>query len=1332
MATTIDYDPFSEGGEVTDFVETTDAQREILTTIRLGGAEASLGYNEATVTHFRGALDQEVFAKAFALVVKRHDALRSVFSDDGTKMMVLADADIKLEQIDLGEASTTDQESRLRAVADAQVNEPFDLTKGPVGRATLVRTDSERHAFFFTAHHLVYDGWSAAVVLADLAVAYSALLSKEEPKFAESVSFFRYAREERKFEQSSDAEATREFWRSQYRTPIPFLELPRDFADAGLAHSHKQYQAGRYDHLLDGALIDELRSLARKERCSFFMLLLASFAAQLYRLTGERDLSIGYPAAGQSVAGYDFLVGHCVYSLPLRLRIPEATTFGDLLQATKRAILEASEHQRITIGRLVQSVKVDRKGGRVPIAVTMFNLDTGMDTVEFKGLEFSFKSIPRTYNSYEFSINASDARDGFVLECSYWRSLYSEATIAHRMQEYETLLRSIVRNPSESVDRLNILSEQARQTIVQAWNKTEAPFPFRPVTQRFTEWVQRAPDATCVVFGEEEYTYAEIEARSAQLANCLTARGVRRGDRVGVCVKRGAWLPISLLAIMRTGASYVPIDSRYPVERVSMIFSNAGVKTAIVSDEYVDRIEACPDIDPDQVLRLTSQQGEIDAASPRFETVTVGPLDLAYILHTSGSTGVPKGVPIHHEALSNYTQACEAQLRYRPQERILAVVSASFDLSVQDIFITLSTGATCVVASEEAALEADTLINLIDKHDITVMLVTPSTWRMLVEAGWRGKRGLQALSAGEPLQAELAAQLGERVGELWNLYGPTEATIVATMEKVEPGASAISIGTPVANYTCFVLDEAMQPVPVGVAGELWIGGLSVARGYLNQPELTAERFLPDPFSDREGALLYRTGDRARWTSAGKLECLDRLDNQVKIRGYRIELGEIEAVVEQLPEVAQAVARCVEDASHNQALVAYIRPSEQAEEMASDALSRIAMTRLRQQLPSYMLPSKIIVVETFALGTSGKVDRKALPDPNLGISAASNEKVSPRTPVEEAVLEIWQSVLGITPSIFDNFFELGGHSMHAIEVIRLAGQQGLALQPADVLRHPTVAELARVAQLQVAEGVELDTLVVLQQHGNRPPLYVFHSLPGDVLHYGGLVQQLGKERPVYGFQGLGTLDAIPKDAWSIDALADHYAKLLERFHGSGPLHLAGWCFGGSVALSLAQRLKERGASVGLVILMEAWPARGAVRSLVRNASLLLRNGRDALPHLQRRIRASLEPPPDPMRTFALEVQEGPFRHRKEIYTRNLEAVENHRTRRYDGEVLLIKSALTVSERFDEEDYGWREFVERLEVRDVHAHHEEMLRHPAIEDVGRFVREQLRRTEQWAGW
>ena len=1047
VTTATAYDPFA-GPELETTVASTESQRELWTAAQLG-PEASLAFNESISLEMRGKPDLEALRASLADLVRRHESLRATFTADGVTFCVLADAAVPFELVDLsGQPNGASDEAR-RAILAREVESPFDLERGPLARVVALRLAPDLHVVVFTAHHIVVDGWSWSVLVSDWAALYGARLRHARAELPQAGRFSQYAAAQAARRGSPEWQATQAYWVKRFSGEIPVLELPADRPRAPL----RTFASRRIDFLVPAPLLASVKRVGAASGASLFATLLAAYKAWLYRLSGQADVVVGVPAAGQAADGFERLVGHCVQTLPLRSRVDPAQPFRELLKAVRTEVLDGFEHQQLTFGELLRELPIRRDPSRPPLVSTFFNLDRPVPeaALAFDGLATTLSSNPRHFESFDLFVNGVETAAGLVLECQYNSGLFDADTIAGYLEAFRVLLAAIAASPESPVGRLELTPPQDMARLA-AWNRTEADWPRdRTAHQLIAEQAARSPEAVAVVQGAARLTYAELVAEAGRIAVLLRAAGVARGDLVGLCLERTPTLLPALVAILETGAAYVPLDPSYPRERLAYMVEDSGMKVVVTSSALEARLKlavahaVCLDVP--EAFAAHSPAG----ASP------ARPEDTAYVIYTSGSTGRPKGVRVPHAALVNFLASMAREPGMGPGDRIVAVTTLSFDIAGLELLLPLVTGASVVLADRDVAMDGEALKHLLAASGASVMQATPATWRLLIEAGWRGASGFKALVGGEALPRALARELVERAGSVFNMYGPTETTIWSTCWRVSEPEAGILIGRPIANTQVHVLDAAMQPCPVGVPGELWIGGQGVTLGYLNRPELSAERFVLDPWSDAPGARLYRTGDLARWRASGHLECLGRNDFQVKVRGYRIELGEIEAALASHPAVTQAVVVAREDRPGDVRLCAYVVPRS-----GTTSDDEALRTHLAGFLPDYMVPQHFVSLESLPLSPAGKIDRQALPAPLLGERDEASY-VAPASPTETLLAGLWEQALGL-PRVgaHDDFFRLGGHSLLAAQVLsRLNREHGIALAFRTIFEAPTVARLAAV-------------------------------------------------------------------------------------------------------------------------------------------------------------------------------------------------------------------------------------------------------------------------------
>ncbi|MBP3985877.1 amino acid adenylation domain-containing protein [Pseudoxanthomonas helianthi] len=1052
----VEYDPFA-GGELARVVPTTEPQREVWLADRLG-EDASLAYNESVSLRLRGSLDEAALAAALQALVERRDAFRANFGPDGETLCVRKWANLAFSRFDF---SSLDPAARAAALAERQrraVDTPFALDRDTLLRAELVRLDAEEHALLLTAHHIVCDGWSWWILVRELGTLYAQVRDQAVEGLAAPASFADYALQLAR--QSGGVRTEDEaYWLARFADGAPVLDLPLDRPRP----ARRGFASKREDHLLDAELLTAIRAMGARRGASLFATLLAGFGGLLARLCGQSDVVIGIPAAGQSVDGHDDVVGHCVNLLPLRCDAAPDKPFAALLQETQAGLFDALEHQRYTFGTLLKKLRVERDPSRLPLVGVMFNIDQALDQQAgaFPGLLMEFESNPRSHENFELSVNAVQTRDGLRLECQYNTDLFDDGTVRRWLRAYESLLRGAVQQADAELGRLPLVDAQGLRELA-ALQPAATPFPAHAgMHELFEAQCERTPERIAVRCGQQALSYAGLEARANRIAALLRARGVHRGALVGLSVDRGVDMLAALLGILKTGAGYVPLDPAFPQERLAYMVGDAGLAALVTQREHAGRF----DLRGRPVLMLDALEQELAAASPaRAARESVDPEAAAYVIYTSGSTGQPKGVQVPHRAVANFIASMQHEPGIVDDDRLVAVTTLSFDIAVLELFLPLSVGAEVVIADRETVMDGERLAALLDESGATLMQATPATWRMLLDAGWTGDPDFRVLCGGEPLPPALAQALLSRCGELWNLYGPTETTVWSTCCRVHDPERGISIGRPIANTTVWILDAQRQPCPLGVPGELCIGGDGVSLGYLGRAELTADRFLADPFDKRPQAKLYRTGDRARWRSDGTLEHLGRLDFQVKVRGYRIELGEIETALAACPGVDQAIALVREDRPGDVRLVAYAVAQP---DVTLDPLD--LRQRLKQALPEYMVPQHVMPLERMPLLPNGKIDRKSLPSP---IQPASGEMAAsatalpattdaPRNGIERRVAAAMGQVLGMPDiGVHDNFFSLGGHSLLAAQLTsRLNREFGASLSLRALFDGPTVAQLA---------------------------------------------------------------------------------------------------------------------------------------------------------------------------------------------------------------------------------------------------------------------------------
>ncbi|WP_114238540.1 non-ribosomal peptide synthetase [Dyella sp. C9] len=1057
----VDYDPFA-GATLARVVPATAPQREVWLAAALE-PDASLAYNESISLRLHGALDVPALQAALQQLVDRHEALRATFSHDGDELYIAAQLTVPCPVRDLSWLGVDERDADIQDTLRHAVITPFDLENGPLVRAELLHLDPEDHLLVFTAHHIVCDGWSFGVIVRDLAALYAQQLGAgPAPEAPEAFGDFALA--QAAHAQGGEGRQAEAYWLKRFGGNAPSLDLPTDHPRP----RQRSFSSRRQDLTLDAALVADIKLVGAQRGASLYATLLSAFGLLLQRLSGQDEVVIGIPSAGQASGGHDTLVGHCVNVLPLHVAIDPARPFADSLLQVRGDLLDAFDHQQYTLGSLLARLALPRDPGRLPLVSVLFNLDQVLDerTVDFPGLEFEFAGNPRAFENFELFVNAVQDHGSLRLECQYNSELFDAATIRAWLEAYATLLRHAARTPEAAGQALGLVSGDALAAL-KALQPERTPYPAGQLAHEYFEaQADRVPSHIAIAGHAAPLTYAQLEARANRIAQVLRERGIAQGSLVGLSLSRGPDMVAALLAVLKTGAGYVPLDPGFPAERLAFMAEDAALGALVVDDLPPDALNL-PQL---TVLSLQRDAAAIDAASaerlprdPRSAT----PESVAYLIYTSGSTGKPKGVRVPHRATANFLSSMQQAPGITENDRLVAVTTLSFDIAFLELMLPLSVGAAIVLASYDDVRDGAALRRLVEHSGATLMQATPAGWRILLESGWNGGAGFRAIAGGEPLPLDLAEALLERCDELWNAYGPTETTVWSTLWKVHAPRAGISIGRPIANTTIHILDELGAPCPLGMPGEIYIGGDGVTLGYLNRPELNAERFLPDPFSSDASARLYRTGDRGRWLANSQLEHRGRLDFQVKIRGYRIELGEIETALADLPEVARAVVLAREDRPGDVRLVAYVVPADGA------AIEETELCpRLRQRLPDYMVPQHFMALEAIPLLPNGKIDRKSLPVPPVHtLAATQRERQAPQTDTERRVAAAMETVLALPElDVRDNFFALGGHSLLAAQLTaRLNREFDITLSFRTLFDAPSIASLAATIDQLKASG-----------------------------------------------------------------------------------------------------------------------------------------------------------------------------------------------------------------------------------------------------------------------
>jgi amino acid adenylation domain-containing protein len=1039
-------------------------------------APDSAAYNLMFAVSIYSHLDIFALQRAFQKLIDRHPSLRTTYKESNDEPVQQVNRRQQVHFM-VTDASTWNRD-RLNEKLFEEADRPFDLEQGPILRVNLFTQSTKGYILLMTLHHIAADFWSLDVISGELRELYTAESAGIPANLPPATSFYPdFVQKQAEMLSGPEGERQWQYWRKQLAGPLPVLDLPTDFPRPPL----QTYHGDSFEFKLDRALNQQLKTVANARGMTLYMILVAALKILLSRSSGQEDILVGSPMAGRNRAEWEKTVGYFVNPVVFRTDLSGNPTFNTFAEQVRGVILGAVEHQDYPFPLLVERLQPPRDPSRSPLFQAAFFWDKILqfeeqDISRFKdpgtpgwgdrrGFEFEPLVMRQRGAPFDLVLSIMEAGQTLTAVWQYNTDLFEAASIARMAGHFQTLLESIAAGPHRRLLELPLLSEVERHQLLLKWNDTRTDFPHQvTIHELFATQVKRKPEATAVTFEDQHLTYGKLDRRANQLGHHLQVLGVGPEKLAGICMERSLDMVTGILGILKAGGAYVPLDPGYPGERLAFILKDSGALVLLTGTEVPERL-------PEHGVQVVSHPDweKIVQRDEEKPTNAVTADNMAYTIYTSGSTGKPKGVQIIHRAVVNFLLSMSRIPGMTERDILLSVTTLSFDIAVLEIFLPISTGASFVLANRETVSDGKQLLEKLIRSDASVMQATPATWRLLLEAGWTGDSRLKILCGGETLPRELADLLLERGAALWNLYGPTETTIWSTVHKVESLNGRVPIGRPIDNTQVYLLDSILQPVPIGVPGELYIGGTGLARGYLHRPGLTKEKFMTDPFGKNPGARLYKSGDLARYLPDGTIEFLGRSDYQVKVRGFRIEPEEIEMALGQHPAVREAVVLAREDAAGNNRLTAYLIPGKKPTPTITELRGF-----LDKKLPAYMVPSAFLFLDALPLTPNGKVDRKALPTAGTARPELDVAFAAPRDPVEELLVGIWARVLGINNvGIHDNFFDLGGASIQTIKVSNLATKAGLQLTPELLFEHQTVARLAEAIAPTAPEPQDTD-------------------------------------------------------------------------------------------------------------------------------------------------------------------------------------------------------------------------------------------------------------------
>jgi amino acid adenylation domain-containing protein len=1115
-------------------------------------------YNESITIHRFGSFDRGAMERSVNEILRRHEAWRTAFVEEGGVLVqrVREHRDIVLPYDDVSHLPEAERDAAALAIGQEDARRAIDLNDAPLFRARIVKLADDNHRLYFTLHHIIFDGVAIyRVIVPELAKLYDAFSrGAPSPLPMPALQYGDYTIWQQEHLKSAPIQKQIDYWRRTLADAPPKLELVGDRTKPA-----RPTHAGSMEVFeIPNDLIENLKLVGQRHGVTLYMTLLAAYHAQLHLYSGDEDIIVGGVTDLRRRPELENVVGYFLNTIALRAKPKGETRFSDFLTEVRDSVLGALAASEAPFDEVVRALDVKRRPGTHPLFNCLFSIEPPVDPFP-NGWDLTQMDVVVGGAKFDLYLELDERQnEGMHGRFLYSTELFDPSTVRRMIGHYLTILEGVVADATRPLKDLPLLGERERQQLLVDWNDTATPLSSAMLPEAFRAQVAARPDAIAIRFGDQAVSYAALDARADAIAGTLHAAGLRPGDLVGICLDRSPDMVAALFAVHRIGAAYLPLDPDFPVARLDYIATDAGAAALLTERRLSHVLPKCP------LKRILIE--DVAPAGTTRPSVSVQPTDLAYVLYTSGSTGNPKGVEIGHQALINLLTSFRANPGFTSEDSLLAVTTLSFDIAALELFLPLISGGELIVAPKSVTADPRQLNELFVGAKPSVMQATPATWRALIEANWQGSPTLRILCGGEALPRDLAESLVQRSGELWNVYGPTETTIWSTVARVTSGDGPVPIGRPIANTTIHILDRYGNTAPIGVVGELFIGGAGLAHGYRHRADLTAERFV-----EIRGERLYRTGDLARYRPDGTILCLGRVDNDEKIRGYRVAVEEIEGALAEHPDIAAAAVRSWPDASGERALAAYIVTRGDTPPSRAELREHLART-----LPDYMIPSHFEHLPALPMTPNAKVDRKALPQPG---GAGAREIEPPQGETEEKLAAIWCDLLRIGQvSRDDSFFELGGHSLLVARLlVRIEQQWGRRIGMAEFFQAPTLEKLAERIEGNVI--ADLGEWVPLQPLGDELPLLWLDGGPTFM----ALAEAMGTDRPFLGLPLGPILERTLQPGMTFEQMASEIVTVIRESRPHGPYLIGGWCTNGIMAFEVARQLRAAGEDVPLLAL-----------------------------------------------------------------------------------------------------------------------------------------------------
>lgn len=1294
-------------------------------------------YSMPLAVRLSGRLDISVLERTLSEITRRHEVLRTTFpAVDGEPVQIISPPrPLSIPVVDLTGMGEGTRESEVRHRSHSEAQFPFDLANGPLWRAALLRIAADEHVLLFTMHHIVSDGWSMGVLSREVMSIYEAYAAHKPSPLPElTIQYADFAHWQREWIAGEHLETQLGYWREQLNGAPELLELPTDRRRP----AEQTYRGAKASFTLSPDLGERLHQLSRQQSVTLFMTLVTGFTILLARYAETNDVLVGTPVANRMRTETEPLIGFFVNTLVLRTQFRDDPSIGELLKRVREVCLGAYANQDVPFEKLVEEVQPRRDMSHTPLFQVMFTMQNrSVDDARLPGLEFKPLIVESQIAKFDLTLTLGEAAEhGLWGTFEYNTDLFDAETVQRMTHHFERVLEGMAADVAQRVSELELMMPGELEQLLEAWNETTSEYPRETcVHELFEAQAARKPDEIAVVHGKKKWTYAELNRRGNQIAHYLRNRGVEKEEVVGVLLERGIEMVASVLGVLKAGGAYLPLDPSYPNERLAFMLKDARVKTLLTEERLVEALS----LRETSIVCLDRDWTVVAGESAQNPVNQTNAENLAYVIYTSGSSGSPKGILIPHRAVVRLV--CNTNyIELQASDRIAQASNTSFDAATFEIWGALAHGARLVVISRDVVFSPARFAAEIVEQGITVLFLTTALFNLLAREAPKGFSSIRhVLFGGEAVDPGRVNEVVEQAppARLLHVYGPTESTTFASwflVQIVPEGATTIPIGRPISNTQIFILDKNLRPVPVSMPGELCIGGDGMALGYLNSPELTAEKFVPSPFGRAPGARLYKTGDRARFLPDGNIEFLGRVDHQVKLRGFRVELEEIEAVLVDHPSVGEAVVVMRTDLPDDKRLVAYLAADGEATIPTTDVFREY----LRHKLPEYMVPATFVMLDALPLTPNGKIDRRALPSPD-GIGTILNASfLAPRNTIELQLAQIWEEVLNVRPiSVTDNFFDLGGHSLLAVRLMAQVRKRFGRDLPLDTLfRAVTLENLAAVIRQEAVPA--WSPLVEIQPGSSQKRIFFVHPAGGNIICYVALARYMGIEQPSEGFYALQARGLDGRDApfTRIEDMAAYYIDAVRSVQLGGPYLLGGWSLGAVVAFEMAQQIQAQGQEVAFLALLDS-PAPLRQEEEMDEVELLAGLAGDlGLPISEEDLRP-LEPDERLLRILEqgqkrrlvpLDYDLAQARQLLHIFKTNVEALRNYRPRRYSNHITLFRAREAPENTFDNSPFdsslssdveptlGWSALSSHpVDVHDVPGDHISMITEPHVQSL-----------------